>query len=328
MYLARFLATGPDGAEPRILASADPATGWVDVRGALQRRLQAAGATRDAALRIAAASVPGSLSAALAGGDVFLDAARMAADDSGDHPRINPDRLACPVDPPSYRDYMTFAGHFSFGYRWRDLPVPPVMYELPVAYLGNPQSFLGPGDEVPWPHFSSELDYELELGIVIGRGGRDIEPANARSHILGLTILNDLSARDIQRQEMAAGLGPCKGKHFGSSVGPWIATLDEIDVGNLAMAARVNGDTRCQANSGEMIWSIEELVAWTSAAEPLVAGTLLGSGTANGGSGVEFGTLLAPGDVVELEVQGLGTLRNTMGAKGHGWMPAPRSAVA
>ncbi len=123
---------------------------------------------------------------------------------------------------------------------------------------------------------------------------------------------------------MAAGLGPCKGKHFASAAGPWIATLDELDAGGLAMAARVNGQARCESSTAEMIWTIEELVAWASAAEALPGGSLLGSGTANGGSGVEYGTLLSEGDLVELDIQGLGSLRNRVGARGTGWTPQPR----
>jgi 2-keto-4-pentenoate hydratase/2-oxohepta-3-ene-1,7-dioic acid hydratase in catechol pathway len=328
MYLARVASDGPDGQELRILATADPAVGWVDVRGAEQRRLQRGGASPDAARRIAAATIPASMTAALAGGAAFTDAALAAvADTSGDVTRLRPGRFACPVDPPSYRDFMTFEEHFSFGYRWRDMEVPAVMYELPVAYLGSAHSFIGPDEDVPWPHYSDQLDYELELGIVIGRGGRDIDPGGASGHILGLTILNDFSARDMQRREMAAGLGPCKGKHFASAAGPWVATLDELNASALAMTARVNGQLRCESTTADMIWTIEELVTWASAAEFLPTGSLLGSGTANGGSGVEYGTLLSAGDLVDLQIDRLGSLRNRVGAKRDGWTPQRRRAV-
>jgi 2-keto-4-pentenoate hydratase/2-oxohepta-3-ene-1,7-dioic acid hydratase in catechol pathway len=325
VYLARILEETLDGPQHRVLASCNPTQGWTDVRAHLQLDLERRGATRDGARRVAAAAAPGSLTACLESGSAFLDAAEAAAaDTTGDVPSLNPARFVCPVDPPSYRDFMTFEEHFSFGYRWRQLPVPDVMYELPVAYLGAAHSFVGPDEPIMWPHYADQMDYELELGIVLRRDSSDVEPEEARTNILGLTILNDFSARDIQLREMAAGLGPSKGKHFASSAGPWVATLDELDPTTLTMTARVNDEVRCEATSGEMIWSIEELVAWASAAETVPAGSLLGSGTANGGSGVEYGTLLAPGDTVELTIESLGSLRNTVEAKRSGWMPSPK----
>ncbi len=143
---------------------------------------------------------------------------------------------------------------------------------------------LGPDEEVCWPAYSDQIDFELELGIVIGRAGRNITPERARDHILGLTVLNDFSARDIQFQEMGARLGPSKGKHFASAVGPRIVTLDGLDPAALAMRARVNGEPWAEGSSGSILWSIEELVAWASTGENLPAGALLGTGTVGGGS--------------------------------------------
>jgi len=321
MFLARV--AGLDGL-PRIVTTADPTAGWRDVREFHRHELLSGGATTQAADDLCRLVVTGSLAAALGYGDVFLDlAAACAADTSGDVETLAPPSFLCPVDPPLYRDFMVFEEHFSFGYKWRGLETPEVMYEFPVSYLGNPASFVAPGSEVPWPHYADELDYELELGIVMGRTIRDVTPDTATPSILGITILNDFSARDIQRREMTAGLGPSKGKHFASSAGPWIATLDELGP-DLAMKVEVNGEVRCEARSAEMIWSMEEIVAWASAAEVIPAGSLLGSGTANGGSGVEYGSFLAHGDVVSLTVDVLGTLTNTVGAQGLGWMPEPR----
>jgi 2-keto-4-pentenoate hydratase/2-oxohepta-3-ene-1,7-dioic acid hydratase in catechol pathway len=192
-------------------------------------------------------------------------------------------------------------------------PVPEIMYELPVSYAGNPLSFIGPEQEIPWPSYSRRLDYELELGIVIGKQGTNLTPANALDHVLGLTILNDVSARDIQSREMTGGLGPSKGKHFACVTGPWITTLDEIPSTGLRMNARVNGETLCDTRSDEMVWSVAEIVAWASRGEILQPGTLLGSGTCNGGSTVELGIELSPGDTLELEIERLGILRNTLG---------------
>jgi 2-keto-4-pentenoate hydratase/2-oxohepta-3-ene-1,7-dioic acid hydratase in catechol pathway len=323
MFLARIL--GSDGS-PRLVVSSDPAAGWRDIRDFHAASLRAGGATTDAAERLSRLVVPGSLTDALSTGDLFLDLARACTHDaSGDLEVLTPHTFLCPVDPPIYRDFMVFEEHFSFGYKWRGLETPQVMYEMPVSYLGNPASLVGPGEHVRWPHYAEELDYELELGVVLARPAADLTPETADAAILGVTILNDFSARDIQRREMTAGLGPSKGKHFGSAAGPWIATLDELgDAPDLAMRAEVNGEVRCEARSSEMIWSLQEIVAWASAAEILPAGSLLGTGTANGGSGVEFGQFLGAGDTVTLTVDRLGTLTNTLGSRESGWTPAPR----
>jgi len=226
---------------------------------------------------------------------------------------------------PAYRDFMAFEQHFVEAGRRLGRDAPDVLYELPVSYMGSVQAFVGPEDEVPWPSYTARMDYELELGIVVGRGGRDIPPEDALDHVLGLTVLNDFSARDIQSRELAGGLGPSKSKHFASAAGPCITTLDELDVESLAMSARVGGETWSSGSSGSMLWSIAELVAWASTGEALAAGTLLGSGTVGGGCGLELDRFLSPGDAVELEVEGIGVLRNRLGARPEsGWMPEPR----
>ncbi|MFZ1996361.1 MAG: fumarylacetoacetate hydrolase family protein, partial [Solirubrobacteraceae bacterium] len=201
------------------------------------------------------------------------------------------------------------------------------LYELPVSYMGSAQAIIGPDDEVAWPHYSQHMDYELELGIVIGRDGRDLTPEQALNHVLGFTLLNDFSARDIQFREMTGRLGPSKGKHFATAVGPAIVTLDAVDPGALELRARVNGELWSSATSGSMLWSVAELVAWASAGEPLVAGTLLGSGTVGGGTGFELDRRLSPGDVVELELVGLGVLRNTLATGMGTWLPERKTAT-
>jgi 2-keto-4-pentenoate hydratase/2-oxohepta-3-ene-1,7-dioic acid hydratase in catechol pathway len=148
---------------------------------------------------------------------------------------------------------------------------------------------------------------------VIGRGGRDIPAARAREHVFGYMIYNDFSERTIQAREMSVGLGPAKGKDFagGHVLGPALVTIDEVpDLYNLRMVARVNGDVWCDTNSGTIHWRFEQMIAHVSADEELRAGEVLGSGTVGGGSGMERGTLLRRGDVVELEVERLGVLRN------------------
>lgn len=327
MRIARLRIEGPDGPEPRIVAAPEDApSGWVDVRAAERLRLIGQGATPAAARRLAAALVPGSLTAALENGAAFTDALKAAVQDGPSASRVpEPATLLAPVDPPAYRDFMAFEQHFRFSYDRAGTPVPDVLYELPVSYMGSAQALIGPEDEVPWPSYAGHMDYELELGIVIGRGGRDLTPEQALGHVLGFTLLNDFSARDIQFREMGARLGPSKGKHFATAIGPAIVTLDAVDPEALELRARINGELWSSNSSGSILWSVAELVAWASAGEPLVAGTLLGTGTVGGGTGLELDRRLAPGDVVELELVGLGVLTNRIGfPPAGGWMPEPK----
>ena len=327
MYFCRALTPSVDGPLARVLVARGPEGPWVDVRLAEQVRLERSGAGAEAARRIAAAVAPGSMAAAIAGGDAFLEASKAALDEPGGAGAVDGEpHQTLALDPSGYRDYMIFEGHFSFGFRMQDWPVPSALYELPVAYQGNPGSFIGTGAEVPWPSYTQHMDYELELGIVVGRPGSDLDPEEAADHIFGFTILNDISARDIQFQEMQGRLGPCKGKHFACAVGPLLATADEVDWrGGLRMQARVNGETLCDASSGEAIWGLDEVVAWTSKDERIEPGWLLGSGTVNGGSMTEIGRRLSPGDVIEMEIEGLGVLRNRVAEPAApGWWPQPR----
>jgi 2-keto-4-pentenoate hydratase/2-oxohepta-3-ene-1,7-dioic acid hydratase in catechol pathway len=328
LRLARRRVQVPDGPATRIVA-ADRDGPWFDVRTGLLRHLVRGGASRDAADRIAAATVPAGMRAALAGGTAFTDAVAVVLDDRPEDAVVTDPVLTNALDPAAYRDFMVVEEHFSFGYRWQGKPVPEVMYELPVSYAGDPLSFLGPDDVIPWPGYTQRLDYELELGIVIGRAGTDLTPDNALDHVLGLTILNDVSARDIQAREMTGGLGPSKGKHFACVTGPVITTLDEIPADGLAMRARVNGETWCETTSAQMVWSVAEIVAWASQGEWLHPGTLLGTGTCNGGSTVELDKKLAPGDRIELDIDRLGTLANTLGEPGPAsWQPESRERNA
>lgn len=316
---------GPDGPQARVLASDDGGNSWLDVRRGLRELIIADGGAGAAAGRIATAVVPGSMAQALAGGARFQAAVDEVLRTRPTAAITEAVGLTNALDPATYRDFMVFQDHFSFGYRWQGKPVPDVMYELPVSYAGDPASFIGPDDVIPWPAYTKRLDYELELGIVIGKAGIDLHPDQALEHVLGLTILNDVSARDIQSREMTGGLGPSKGKHFACVTGPVITTLDELPATGLTMTAVVNGTELCRTSSAEMVWSIAEIVAWASQGELLRPGALLGSGTCNGGSTIEIDHVLQPGDRIELTIEGLGTLRNTLGQpQSDGWMPTPR----
>jgi 2-keto-4-pentenoate hydratase/2-oxohepta-3-ene-1,7-dioic acid hydratase in catechol pathway len=331
MKIARIKSVGADGTEARIVVGSSVAPGrWVDVRTCTRLHLERRGASHSTAQRIAQTLVPGSLSAALEAGDTFMDSLYGAASDSsGDAFAPEVVELLAPIDPSLYRDFLSFEMHFTNAARMNNHAAAPVLYEMPISYMGNAHSFIGPEDTMPYPRYAKErMDYELELGIVIKRGGRDIQPENAMEHVLGLTILNDFSARDIQLREMQGRLGPSKGKHFCSGVGPIIVTLDELEPKNLEMTAKINGEVWSSGNSGTMLWSLEELVAWDSCGEVLPAGALLGSGTVGRGCGMELGKYLNPGDLVELEIAGIGVLRNRIGMPPtSGWLPTPKQAT-
>jgi 2-keto-4-pentenoate hydratase/2-oxohepta-3-ene-1,7-dioic acid hydratase in catechol pathway len=187
-----------------------------------------------------------------------------------------------------------------------------VWYRQPIYYRPSPLTVIGPEDEIEWPHYSSVLDYELEFGCFIGRRGRDIARDRARDYIFGYSIFNDISARDAQVMEMPGQLGPGKGKDFdtGNVIGPCIVTADALDPYALTMIARVNGEERCRASSSTMHWKFEDCIAQVSRSETLHPGEFLASGTVGGGCGLEIERYLAPGDVIELEVEGIGILRN------------------
>jgi len=214
-------------------------------------------------------------------------------------------RLCAPIPhPPAVRDFYAFEQHVRTARVARGLDVPKEWYERPVFYFSNPASVVGPEAEVGFPAESGEWDYELELAAVIGREGA----------IAGFTVLNDWSARDLQRAEMRVGLGPAKGKDFATSLGPCLVTPEELGDLQLEMVARVNGEERSRGNAGVMHWSWDELVAQAAANTRLLPGDVLGSGTVGGGCILEHGDgrWLRPGDVVELEIDGIGVLRNSV----------------
>jgi fumarylacetoacetate (FAA) hydrolase len=209
------------------------------------------------------------------------------------------------LHPPSVRDFYAFEQHVRTARASRGLEVPQEWYEMPVFYFSNPAAIYGPGDEITKPPDTNELDYELEVAAIIGAEGK----------IGGFTIMNDWSARDLQRLEMRVGLGPSKGKDFATSLGPIVVTPDEFDGSSGAMIARVNGEERSRGNLADMHFSWEAIVAHASRNTRLLPGDVLGSGTVGTGCILEQGDgrWLQPGDVVELEVEGIGVLRNTIG---------------
>jgi 2-keto-4-pentenoate hydratase/2-oxohepta-3-ene-1,7-dioic acid hydratase in catechol pathway len=196
---------------------------------------------------------------------------------------------------------------------------PKQFYEAPAYYKGNNTSVIGHGEDIRWPTFAeTQMDYELELGVFIGRAGQDIPVNEANPYIFGYTVYNDVSAREQLLKELFKGkLGPLKGKDFqtGNVIGPWIVTADEIkDPYNLGMEVRVNGAVRGRANTGEMHYSIEEMIAHASLGERLVPGEFFGTGAGGNGTGIESWSFLNPGDSIELEIEKIGVLRNRITA--------------
>jgi len=244
--------------------------------------------------------------------------------------------IAAPIPvPPQFRDSMSFHKHIcqsgpnSARLRARLANDPAQMaaaerfaeaYTLPQVYLDQPVYYKAnrfnvaePGEDIPWPRYSRVMDFELELACIIGKGGVDIPKAKAHEHIFGFTIFNDFSARDAQVREMEGRLGPAKGKDFdkGNVFGPSVVTADEIgDPYALAMTARVNGEVWCRGSSSDMHWRFDDLIAHISAGETLHPGEIIGSGTVGDGCGHEHMRYLDEGDVVELEIEHIGVLRN------------------
>jgi 2-keto-4-pentenoate hydratase/2-oxohepta-3-ene-1,7-dioic acid hydratase in catechol pathway len=229
-------------------------------------------------------------------------------------------KLMSPIpEPRQMRDCLTFELHLRNAIAASEKrtgvkrPFPEVWFKQPIYYKANRFSFIGHETDVPWPKYSSYMDFELELACIIGKTGKDITPDKAMDHIFGFAIFNDFSARDAQALEMPASLGPAKGKDFdnGNALGPWITTLDEIgDPHNLKMDARVNGERWGGGNSSSMHHKWPAILAHISASETIYAGEVIGSGTVGTGCGWELGRQLEHGDVVELEIEKIGVLRN------------------
>ena len=233
-------------------------------------------------------------------------------------------RLLAPVPRPlQMRDCMLFEKHviqaMASLHRMRNAPgapatrAPDAWYAQPIYYKQNRMGVIGTETDIEWPHYSNLMDYELELGLFIGKTGKDISKERAREHFFGLTIFNDISARDAQGIEMAGQLGPCKGKDFdtGNILGPCLVTMDEIgDPYQLAMSVRVNGELRGQGNSSSIHHTFEAALAHISRSETVYAGEFIGSGTVGDGCGLEHMRFLEEGDVIELEIEKIGVLRN------------------
>jgi 2-keto-4-pentenoate hydratase/2-oxohepta-3-ene-1,7-dioic acid hydratase in catechol pathway len=232
--------------------------------------------------------------------------------------RVENARLLAPLRPRSLRDFLAFEGHMHNALPRLGRPIPDEWYTVPAYYKGLPDTVIGPEEEIPWPSYASQVDHELELAAIIGCVGKDIRKEEAAGYIFGYTIWNDMSARDVQRREAPIGMGPAKAKDWdGSNVlGPCIVTADEIDPGNLIMRVRVNGETWGEDTSRHMHHTFADMIEYASQAQTLYPGEVFGSGTAATGSGLDLDRWLSEGDVIELEIEGIGILRNRIGHRG------------
>jgi 2-keto-4-pentenoate hydratase/2-oxohepta-3-ene-1,7-dioic acid hydratase in catechol pathway len=319
MKLATFDVETPVGQQRRV-GVRDEHGALVDVTTAYAGMLKANGEADP--VPVAEAHAPPGMNAFLSRGERAMNAAKDAlgyarrtdAERGPTGGRLRFDRedvrLRAPVPRPnSLRDFMAFEEHVrnSLGG-----DPPDVWYELPVYYKGNADTIVGPGDEVPWPDYSEQADYELEIAAVIGKQGKNIDADEADDYIAGYTILDDFSARDIQLEEMQGRLGPAKGKDFASALGPYLVTPEEFDLETAEMTAEVDGETWSEGTAGEMYHSFADIIEHVSQDEPLYPGDVLGSGTVGEGCGLELGRFLESGDTVRLTVDGLGTLENTI----------------
>ena len=281
-----------------------------------------------------------SMLALIEGGPPALDKIRqtLAKAEAGGAPLMAMDqvRLMAPIPhPPQMRDAMCFEKHLQQALEQAVLrqaadaddppaaaaalrasgrfDIPKVWYQQPIYYKANRFAVTGTGTDVVWPSYSKIMDYEMEFGIFIAKSGKDIPADQARDYIFGYSVFNDFSARDAQMAEMAAQLGPAKGKDFDNAnvIGPCIVTADEFgDPYDHDMIVRINGVEVSRGSSATMHWTFEDLIAHISQSETLHAGEFIGSGTVGDGCGLEHGRSLKAGDVVELEVSGIGVLRN------------------
>jgi 2-keto-4-pentenoate hydratase/2-oxohepta-3-ene-1,7-dioic acid hydratase in catechol pathway len=278
-----------------------------------------------------------SMLALIDGGDAALSLAQREIQNGPKRPLAGVKLLSPVPEPRQIRDFNNFEQHMRDApagmMRMRARiagqpepdpeslrgPVNPVNFEQPTFYISNRFSVVGHDADIEWPDYSQWMDYEGEFGIFIGKKGKNIPKERARGHIFGFAVFNDFSARDKQAREMEARMGPTKGKSFdtGNAIGPWIVTRDEIpDPRALNVAVRINGDTVGRNTTAGLIHSFEDMIAYISKSETIYPGEFFGSGTVGGCCALESGHWLKPNDVVEVEFDRIGVLRNRLVKRG------------
>ena len=316
MKLATFTVETDVGGVDRVGVLDDGAL--VDVTAGYGAVLDAEGRSNPAGK--ASALLPPSMIGVLENGEEAMEAIRTLRGRADDLPARGPGGAAVEYDlddvrlhsplprPNTLRDFLVFEEH---GREKVD-----AWYEMPIYYKGNPDSVVRPGADVPMPPYADELDYELEVAAVVGKPAWNVAAAEAGEYIAGYTIFDDFSAREIQRREMSAGLGPAKGKDFANGFGPYLVTADAFDPTDAGMVARVDGEVWSEGNLGDMYHSFGDILEHASSGETLRPGDVLGSGTVAGGCGSDLGKYPDPGAEIELEVEGIGTLRHRIGTGG------------
>lgn len=328
MKLGRIAIDTIDGSAARLVVVHPEQDRVVDLIGAERVRLMRGGATSAAAQRLAEAAFPGSLTAAVSLGDALVEMANEADLQGGADASMGIDQVNWlpAADPPLIRDSISFKQHLEAYHKAIGHDLSSMHYEVPAYWKGSPTQIFGQDAEIPYPHYTDELDYELEIGFIVGRSGSNLTPDEAKDVIFGLTVYNDFSARDFQGPEMLMRMGPAKCKEFAHGIGPWVTTADEFDdLESLEMASRINGEEQSRGKCTGLLWQPEETLAYISMNDELRPGDLVGLGTVGDGSGMEQGRYLKPGDTIELEISKIGTLRQTMGEKQTArWMPSAR----
>ena len=309
----------PAGTPWRLAAAADPdATRWMDLEAARRALVERepARAHNASLFRQPVTTLDAHLAAGLRV-DALADLLTAEPDEPLDASVLDfgPPILA----PPSFRDFYAFEQHVGTMWKRRDMEIPEAWYRLAIFYFSNTSEIRGPNDPVWAPAGSAELDYELEVAALVDTPVRDLDASRGEEAIGGYMVLNDWSARDLQREETTVRLGPAKGKDFASSIGPWLVTPDELSDRRsgkgyeLAMTASVNGTELSRGSWSSAHFSFGEMVARASADVRLRPGDLLGSGTVGTGCLLEIrdetlGRYLEPGDTVSLTIERLGAL--------------------
>ncbi len=309
----------PAGTPWRLVAALDPDGGrWLDLEGA--RRAMVSDDPRRAHNAALFRQPITTLDAHLAAGmrvDALADLVEARSDDAWDAADLT---FGPPIlSPPTFRDFYAFEQHVGTMWKRRDMEIPEAWFRLPIFYFSNTSEIRGPGDAVWAPRGSVELDYELEVAALIDTPVRDLDAARGEEAIGGYMILNDWSARDLQREETTVRLGPAKGKDFASTVGPWLVTPDELEDArresgyDLTMTASVNGEELSRGSWASAHFGFGQMIERAGADVRLRPGDLIGSGTVGTGCLLEIrderlGRYLQPGDTVTLAIERLGEL--------------------
>ena len=309
----------PAGTPWRLAAAADPiGERWVDLEPARRVAIgrEPARAHNSALFRRPVTTLDDHFAAGLRV-DALADLLDVEGDDPLDASALD---FGPPIlHPPTFRDFYAFERHVGTMWKRRDMEIPEAWYRMPIFYFSNVSEIRGPDEPVWAPRGSQELDYELEVAAVIDSPVRDVDAARGEEAIGGYTILNDWSARDLQREETTVRLGPAKGKDFASSIGPWLVTPDELHDARegtgyaLAMTATVGGRELSRGTWSSAQFSFGDMIERASADVRLRPGDLIGSGTVGTGCLLEIreetlGRYLEPGDTVTLAIERLGQL--------------------